>query len=64
MCAPLQGDSGPFVPLMGQEGTSLLLCAEPWGGPLCWHQGFLLLAGAGALCGAGPGAHQLFLGYR
>lgn len=37
--------------LMGQEGTSLLLCADP----LCWHQGFLLLAGAGALCGAGGG---------
>lgn len=39
---PVLGDSGCFAPLMGQEGTSSLLCAEPWPEPLCWQQGFLL----------------------
>ena len=54
-CAPSSRDNVPFVPLMGQEGTSLLLCAEPWAGLLCWCQGFLLSAGAGALYGGGRG---------
>lgn len=50
-CVPHHGGTMAPLSLMGQEGTSLLLCADP----LCWHQGFLLSAGAGALYGAGGG---------